>query len=776
MPRLALCSLAVLALSAAACHHDGEAIISLVVTVTGSPPPISSLEVQISGPAGSSAQSYTRPSGQAIAFPTTLSAELPAAATGSVNIAVAALDSTGATIATGQIGMLTVVANERPTVYVQLSCGGPTCTADGGTESTPDAGTITTSPRCGNGRVDPAERCDIAIGAGDPGACPSSCDDGVGCTTDGMSGSGCNAYCTHVPITAIDPTRSDGCCPTGATRATDPDCSATCGDGVIEAGETCDTAIAAGQPGACPTPSECTLADPCAVTLLVSVGTCQAICLHYQVTAPQSGDGCCPLGGTNAVDTDCPAACGDGVRQGSESCDIGIAPPAPGSCPIDCDDSNPCTTDFLSGAGCHATCGHAPIDTPISGDGCCPAGVTRAIDTDCPARCGDGVVEPGETCDKAGVGGDACPTSCPPSLSACLQTAMTGSSDDCSAACGATPIATCSAASDGCCPTGCTAATDPDCSSTCGDGVVQPNETCDVAIAAGAAGACQKACDDYDPCTRDLLLSAGTCSAACVHLPVTAFVAGDGCCPPGGDLTVDADCTAMCGNGVVERPVETCDGAISASCPSDCSAEGTCMKVTLRGSPTSCNASCVAVPITACGAGDGCCPAGCTAANDPDCTPVCGDGAVEAGEACDRAITAGLPGACPRTCDDQNACTTDLASGSIANCTRRCTHAPIVSCLNNDGCCPPGCTATNDNDCAATCGDKHVGAGETCDPSTTCPTTCPDDGDPCTRELLVGDPDNCNVACLHLPITTCSGATSDRCCPSSCNAANDSDC
>ena len=49
------------------------------------------------------------------------------------------------------------------------------------------------------------------------------------------------------------------------------------------------------------------------------------------------------------------------------------------------------------------------------------------------------------------------------------------------------------------------------------------------------------------------------------------------------------------------------------------------------------------MPITACGAADGCCPSGCTAANDPDCTPVCGDGAVEAGEACDRAITAGLP-------------------------------------------------------------------------------------------------------------------------------------
>ena len=775
MPRLALCSLAALALSAAACHSDGEAVITLVVTVTGSPPPISALEVQISGPAGSSAASYTRTNGQSIAFPTTLSAELPATATGSVNIAVTALDPSGATIATGQSGAQAVAPNERPTVYVSLSCGGPSCTADAGTGSTPDAGTITPTPRCGNGRIDPGETCDIAIAAGDPGACPpASCDDGIACTIDMPTGSGCTASCAHSPNNMIG--LSDGCCPSAATKATDPDCSATCGDGVIQAGETCDTAIPTGQPGACPTPSECALADPCAVTLLVSVGTCQAICLHYQVTSQHPGDGCCPPGATNAVDTDCPTACGDGVRQGSEVCDVGIPPPAPGSCPVDCDDGKPSTTDALSGAGCQANCLHSEIKTPISGDGFCLPGATRATDTDCPASCGDGLVEPGETCDKGLTGGGACPTACPPSLSACLQTAMTGSNDDCSATCASTPIATCSTTGDGCCPPGCTAVTDPDCSLTCGDGVVQANETCDVTIAAGAAGACPTACDDGDPCTQDLLLSAGTCSAACVHLPVTAFVAGDGCCPPGGNLEVDADCAAVCGDGVVEPPVETCDSAVPASCPTDCPPEGSCLTSTLRGSSTSCNATCVAVPITACTAGDGCCPAGCTAANDSDCTPICGDGAVEAGEACDRAITAGLPGDCPRTCDDHNACTTDLASGSIGNCTRRCTHAEVVACLNDDGCCPAGCSAANDNDCAAQCGDSHVGAGETCDPSTTCPTSCPDDGDPCTTELLVGDPADCNAACLHLPITTCSGAISDRCCPSICSAANDSDC
>jgi hypothetical protein len=35
--------------------------------------------------------------------------------------------------------------------------------------------------------------------------------------------------------------------------------------------------------------------------------------------------------------------------------------------------------------------------------------------------------------------------------------------------------------------------------------------------------------------------------------------------------------------------------------------------------------ACVETPITACGPADGCCPAGCTPTNDPDCGPCCGD-------------------------------------------------------------------------------------------------------------------------------------------------------
>jgi hypothetical protein len=69
-----------------------------------------------------------------------------------------------------------------------------------------------------------------------------------------------------------------------------------------------------------------------------------------------------------------------------------------------------------------------------------------------------------------------------------------------------------------------------------------------------------------------------------------------------------------------------------------------------------------------------------------------------------------------------------------------------------------------------------VERSETCDPPATCPTTCPDDGDACTREVLTGYAAHCNAACQHVPITACSGETADFCCPTGCTRATDVDC
>src|SRR5262249_37681100 len=134
---------------------------------------------------------------------------------------------------------------------------------------------------CGNGVVDTSvgETCDKNIAAGMAGACPTTCDDGMACTTDVLSGTDCQAMCINTAITL--PTNGDGCCPTGANSTNDTDCSPTCGNGVVESGETCDTGITSGT-GACPT--TCDDGVACTTDTLMSAGTCQAACMHTTIT------------------------------------------------------------------------------------------------------------------------------------------------------------------------------------------------------------------------------------------------------------------------------------------------------------------------------------------------------------------------------------------------------------------------------------------------------------------------------------------------------------
>ena len=770
-------------LSLVACRKEPDAMLVVTVTASGSPQGVVALEVILTGPAGSWPERYTRGDGKLIMFPTTLTATLPARATGEVTIEVRAVDAAGMAVATGHKGPITVRAGARQVEDVRLDCGGDACAADGGVGPGPDGGVSPGNPRCGNGRVDPMETCDIAIARGDPGACPpSDCSDGVACTKDVVIGSACTARCEHEEMVALIP--GDGCCPANANRMDDPDCSPTCGDGKVNAGETCDTAIAAGSPGACPTISDCVTGDGCSKDVLSSAGTCSAICLHYPITVrAKAADGCCPPGAIHKNDDDCPVVCGNGFpeTEAGEMCDVGIPFPELGSCPTTCKSSDPQIVLFLDDWGCKATCVKFEIKNDVSGDGYCRAdgGVTHAVDTDCPARCGNGQLEPGEACDKATSGFGACPTACPPSPSKCLQTTLVGEAGDCSARCVTTTITNCLLAKDGCCPAGCTGNDDGDCSTTCGNGTLETTapESCDTGVMPGRPGSCPTSCTSANPCTEARLVSAGTCVATCVLLPITAPRAGDGCCPNGANFNIDADCPPLCGNGIVESPAERCDYAAgNGSCPTDCPSAGRCAPVQLVGEAAMCSARCVASPITACVSGDGCCPSGCTAPTDSDCYVICGDGVVGVGESCDRRITAGKPGACARSCDDQDACTVDVAAGSAEACTRTCTHARITACRAGDGCCPAPCTPEADSDCAPSCGDGKLASGETCDPPASCPTTCPDDGDPCTREKLMGDPGQCTAACRHTAITACSGTSTDACCPTGCTATTDSDC
>jgi hypothetical protein len=159
---------------------------------------------------------------------------------------------------------------------------------------------------CGNGILDPDETCDIAVGAG-AGSCQMKCDDGDSCTADSQTGTACRVTCVHQPILATK--NGDGCCPPSATFSTDSDCPPTCGNGKLDAGETCDPRIASGA-GKCKVLADCDDHNPCTVDSLSGTG-CNVKCVHPVAQPdPNKKDGCCQSGMYRIKDADCPTQCG----------------------------------------------------------------------------------------------------------------------------------------------------------------------------------------------------------------------------------------------------------------------------------------------------------------------------------------------------------------------------------------------------------------------------------------------------------------------------------
>ncbi len=264
-----------------------------------------------------------------------------------------------------------------------------------------------------------------------------------------------------------------------------------------------------------------------------------------------------------------------------------------------------------------------------------------------------------------------------------------GSDIDASVAIDAAPdcaTRACSGTADGCCPTACNGASDADCLAVCDNAVIEPGELCDPLTS------CPSACPQIG-CLLRTLDQPGTCKAACVNgATQSACITGaaDGCCPPGCNSNDDLDCAATCDNGVIEAG-ETCDPL--SSCPSACPQQQ-CGLYTLFDAGT-CRAQCVLTSTqSACVDGDGCCPGGCNANNDSDCTPVCGNGAIENGETCDP------PGSCP-VCSEAYTCYQE--AGDASTCDVVC-HLPIDKCgIDGDSCCAfdgsGGCDSGTDKEC-----------------------------------------------------------------------------
>ncbi len=153
-----------------------------------------------------------------------------------------------------------------------------------------------------------------------------------------------------------------------------------CGNGMVDLMESCDTAIAAGMPGSCPT--SCDDGASCTADTFMGAGTCGASCTHEVTITCQPGDGCCPSGCTVMNDSDCSSTCGNGTKEANEKCDTGIAPGMAGACSFNCNDGLACTNDLLLNPGtCGSECTHSELTTCIDGDGCCLPGCP--MDSDC---------------------------------------------------------------------------------------------------------------------------------------------------------------------------------------------------------------------------------------------------------------------------------------------------------------------------------------------------------------------------------------------------------
>ncbi len=227
----------------------------------------------------------------------------------------------------------------------------------------------------------------------------------------------------------------------GGDDATMPEASAAvCGDGVVETGEDCDDGSKNGATGD-PCERDCTWActpgtvngdkkcndgEPCNGTETCSAG-------HLCVPGTPLGDGtACTIagdagtGGLCRMEVCSPAVCGDGYVTPPEECDDGSKNGTTGdgcneNCMFvcvstdpnrDCASTNPCV-----GAGtCDATTHVCTPGTPVAdGTPCSPGGDAGAGDicksgTCTSALCGDGKVEPPETCDPPN--GVTCDSQC----------------------------------------------------------------------------------------------------------------------------------------------------------------------------------------------------------------------------------------------------------------------------------------------------------------------------------------------------------------------------
>jgi hypothetical protein len=397
-------------------------------------------------------------------------------------------------------------------------------------------GQCAAAPSCGNGVVEQGEACD---------------------PPDGIN---CNATCQLITAVCGNSMVQAGeqCDPPQANV-----CDAAC-QWIVPAGWTCTAAYYGSNDGC---DCGCGVKDPDCADLLV--GTCT----YCNSTGSCNGLAACPgvINPTNNVACT-PVTCGDGMVQGTETCD----PPQAGTCDATCHRIAPtawtCNAAYYgTGDGCDCGCGVVDPDCTDALVGSCRYCAntgTCNTETTCPGNinptsnglcvvpmCGDSVVQTGEQCDppQAGVCSATCQYIVPAAWT--CSAAYFGTQDGCDCGCGAHDpdcadalVASCGFCGNaGSCngTTACPGIITPTNNATCvtpvcGNSVVEGTETCDPPL----ANVCDAQCHYIIP-------AAWTCPAAFF---------GDGFCDCGCAVK-DPDCATLastdcqyCGTGSCSAP------------------------------------------------------------------------------------------------------------------------------------------------------------------------------------------------------------------------------
>jgi cysteine-rich repeat protein len=423
--------------------------------------------------------------------------------------------------------------------------------------------------------------------------------DSTGTGGGGVPGTNVFQYPTRKPpiVTGaiVDPPAGNQgfntCTAIGQINCLDP--CPTCGNGLVEYPEQCDTA---GTP--------------------VSCDGCSAFCLleNCSDASPCTVDGCSPTLGCSHVVSPDGTSCSDGlVCNGNEHCTAGTCV---GGTPLSCPDTNPCTLDLCQEP---AGCVHPPA----------PSGTTCSDGNQCTIN---DACNGSSTCLGGGprICDDTleCTTdSCVPATG-CVFTNRTGACTDDGNVC----------TNDTCSGGACTHPNRADGTACTDDGNSCTNDTCSSGNCAHPPRLNGTLCDDGAFCT----VSDGCVAGICVGGGPRSCADTNSCttdaCDEIGDVCSHAPVTPCCGNGVPEvgEPCDDGNASNTDACLVGCVA-------------ASCGDGFVRTGVETCDAGAANSNAP-DASCRPDCTPArCGDGIVDPGrgEQCDDGGTAPGDGCSP---------------------------------------------------------------------------------------------------------------------------------